>query len=101
MHDLTVAFTIWGFLDANPPAELVAARSALFIGVGHGHHYAEARTIADMVPETTLMMTPQQVAGQYPANWRTLLGLTAVVYPADATRPPGSRRSDKPEGRAN
>lgn len=75
VHDLTVAFTIWGFLDANPPAELVAARTALFVGVGHGYHYAEARTIADMVPEATLKMTPQQVAAQYPADWRTLLGL--------------------------
>jgi len=53
----------------------VATRSALFIGVGHSHHYAEARTIADMVPEATLRMTPQQVAEQYPASWRTLLGL--------------------------
>ena len=47
----------------------------LCCGVGHGHHYAEARTIADMIPETTLKMTPQQVAAQYPANWRPLLGL--------------------------
>ena len=75
VHDLTVAFTIWGFLDASPPAELVAARGALFAGVGHGHHYAEARTIADMVPESTLKMTPQQVASQYPAQWKSLVGL--------------------------
>ncbi|HRB03837.1 MAG TPA: hypothetical protein PLP26_10760, partial [Ilumatobacteraceae bacterium] len=75
VHDLTVAFTIWGFLDADPPADLVVARSALFEGVGHGHLYAEARTIVDMVPEATLRMTPQQVAAQYPANWKALLGL--------------------------
>lgn len=75
VHDLTVAFTIWGFLDAEPPAELLATRGALFVGVGHGHHYAEGRTIADMIPESTLRMTPQQVAAQYPASWKSLLGL--------------------------
>ena len=75
VHDLTVAFTIWGFLDASPPSDLVVARKALFIGVGHGHHYAEARTIADMIPEATLTMTPQQVAAEFPANWKSLLGL--------------------------
>ncbi len=75
VHDLTVAFTIWGFLDADPPAELVTVRSALFQGVGHGHLYAEARAIVDMVPEATLEMTPQQVATHYPANWKSLLGL--------------------------
>ncbi|MGB8861103.1 MAG: hypothetical protein WCC60_17730 [Ilumatobacteraceae bacterium] len=75
VHDLTIAFTIWGFLDANPPADLVAARGSLFKGVGHGNHYTEARAIADMVPEATLRQSPQQVAGAYPANWRTLVGI--------------------------
>jgi len=75
VHDLTIAFTIFGFLDAAPPAELVALRGALFVGVAHGHHYKEARAIADMVPEATLRQTPQQVAAAYPANWRTLLGV--------------------------
>ena len=42
IHDLTVAFTIWGFLDPTPPAELVARRRPLFEGVRHvSHHYAE------------------------------------------------------------
>jgi len=75
VHDLTIAFTIWGFLDANPPAELVAARGNLFKGLGHGNHYTEARSIADMVPEGTLQQNPQQVAAAYPASWRTLVGL--------------------------
>lgn len=75
VHDLTIAFTIWGFLDPNPPADLLAARRELFSGVSHGYHYTEARSIADMVPEATLQMSPQQVAAAYPADWRTLLGL--------------------------
>ncbi len=38
------------------------------------HHYTEARRLADMVPEATLRMTPAQVAGAYPENWRQLTG---------------------------
>src|SRR5262245_1472238 len=53
VHDFTIAFTIWGFLDANAPKDLVAERTARFEGVGHGHHYTEARALVDMVPETT------------------------------------------------
>lgn len=74
VHDLTIAFTIWGFLDANAPAELVADRTARFAGLSHGH-YTEARAIVDMVPEATLRMTPQQVASAYPSQWRELVGL--------------------------
>ncbi|MEZ5219727.1 MAG: hypothetical protein R2705_19080 [Ilumatobacteraceae bacterium] len=75
IHDLTIAFTAWGFLDENPPAELVELRSRLFEGAGNVlHHYAEGRAIADLVPETTLRMTPQQVAAKYPGSWRELLG---------------------------
>ena len=75
VHDLTIAFTIWGFLDTNPPADLVVARGERFSGVAHGYHYTEARAIADTVPVATLQMSPQQVAAAYPHDWRTLLGL--------------------------
>ncbi len=75
VHDLTIAFTVWGFLDDAPPAELVALRSELFEGVSHtAVHYAEARRIVDMVPASTLRMSPQQVAAAYPARWRELVG---------------------------
>lgn len=75
VHDFTIAFTIWGFLDANPPAELVTARRVRFDGLSHGGHYSEARAIADLVPVATLRRTPQQVAAEYPSQWRALLGL--------------------------
>jgi hypothetical protein len=74
IHDLTIAFTMWGFFDANPPAELVTTRTELFKGVGNVHHYAEGRSIVDMVPEATLRMTPAQVTSAYPTTWRTLTG---------------------------
>lgn len=75
VHDVTIAFTIWGFLDAEPPAELVAFRAPLFEGLRLvTHHYAESRVVADMVPDATLRMTPAQVAEAYPATWRELVG---------------------------
>ena len=75
VHDLDIAFTIWGFYDPQPPAELVSLRSGLFEGLRHvAHHYTEARVVADMPPESTLRMTPTEVAAAYPADWRALVG---------------------------
>jgi hypothetical protein len=76
VHDLTMAFTMWGFLDAAPPSELVALRTRAFEGVADAaHHYAENRAIADAVPESTLRMTPAQLASAYPARYRELIGV--------------------------
>lgn len=75
VHDFTIAFTVWGFYDDQPPADLVALRGSLFAGLGNvTHHYTEARDLADSVPETTLRMTPAQVTAAYPGRWRELLG---------------------------
>jgi hypothetical protein len=75
VHDLTIAFTVWGFLDPTPPAALVAARRLRFEGVGNPiHGYAHARAIADAIPESTLRSTVDQVAAVYPATWRELVG---------------------------
>ena len=76
VHDLNIAFTIWGFYDPDPPAELLELRRRLFEGLRLvGHHYAEAREVADLPPESTMRMTPQQVSDRYPAEWRSLLGV--------------------------
>jgi hypothetical protein len=74
VHDLTVAFTIWGFLDASPPADLLAERRARFSGLGHGH-YTEARSLTHLVPEATLRLSAQQASAAYPAQWKSLVGL--------------------------
>ena len=75
VHDVTIAFTIWGFFDEDPPNDLIARRPQLFEGVGNvNHHYAEGREIADLVPESTLRMTPEQVDAAYPARWQELTG---------------------------
>jgi hypothetical protein len=72
VHDLTVALTIWGYLG-DAPAELVEQRRHLFEEVSSPHHYAELRRIVDMVPDTTLRQTPQQVAEGHRTDWRALL----------------------------
>ena len=75
IHDFTVAFTIWGFLDPSPPQELVDLRRPMFAGVRHAVHYAEARAIASFVPEATLRRPHGEVVSAYPAAWRELLGV--------------------------
>ena len=74
LDDLTIAFTMWGFLG-GASAEVVDARRTLFAGLAHPHHYTEARALVDMVPEATLRMTPAQVTASFPAQWRTLVGI--------------------------
>jgi hypothetical protein len=75
VHDLRMAFTMWGFFDPQPPAELVERRRELFEGVGHtAHHYAEGRHLADLVSESTLRLTPAEMSAQYPQNWQALTG---------------------------
>jgi hypothetical protein len=73
VHDLTVALTIWGFLD-EAPHDLVELRSHLFEEVWHPHHYAELRQLVDLVPEATLRMTPAQATEAHRADWRSLIG---------------------------
>jgi len=76
VHDLAVAFTVWGFLDPEPPADLVELRRRWFEGVGHAaHHYVALRDVVDSVPEATLRMTPDQVAVAHRTDWRGLLHL--------------------------
>lgn len=75
IHDLRVAFTIWGFLDTAPPAELIALRLAGFAGAGDPPGYDSVRALVDNVPESTLRSRPDEVYGAYPAQWRSLLGM--------------------------
>ncbi|MFM8969748.1 MAG: hypothetical protein ACKOI3_05865 [Actinomycetota bacterium] len=75
IHDLDIAFTMWGYFLDTPPADLVAARSGLFAGVANVvHHYVEARRIVDMVPQSTITMTPEMVRKAMPNSWRALTG---------------------------
>jgi hypothetical protein len=76
IHDLTIAFTIWGFLDASAPNDLLAMRVDRFAGLSNlDHHYEQSRALVDQVPDETLRMTPAQVAAAYPGRWRELTGV--------------------------
>ena len=75
VHDLTVAFTIWGFLDEKPAAGLLQLRKHLFAEVRNPHHYAEQREIVDSVPESTLRMSHLDITSAHEGDWRGLLDL--------------------------
>jgi hypothetical protein len=75
IHDLTAAFTIFGFLDPDPPADLVAFREPLFAEVHSSHHYRELRTLVDLVPVEVLRTTPGAIAADHAADWRRNLSL--------------------------
>ncbi|MCU1372111.1 MAG: hypothetical protein JWO77_3305 [Ilumatobacteraceae bacterium] len=76
IHDLRLAYTVWGFLDAAAPQELVAERTRRFEGVRlTAHHYPELRAVADAVPEATLRLSPAEAASRHAADWRPLLSL--------------------------
>jgi hypothetical protein len=65
VHDLTVAFTVWGFLDPDPPADLLERRRHLFEEVRNPHHYLEQRAIADAVPDDVLRLPHTALVERY------------------------------------
>ena len=79
VHDLTVAFTIWGFLG-DAPAELVTLRKPLFEEVWHPHHYAAQRRLADLVPDDVLRLTPEEVASAHRLDWRRLMAEVPATH---------------------
>jgi hypothetical protein len=75
VHDLTAAFTMFGFLDPGAPAGLVELRERLFPQVRSDHHYAERRAIADMVPADVLHQPHGAIGDAYQRDWRQNLSL--------------------------
>lgn len=73
VHDLTAAFTVWGFLDDEPDPELLALRQERFAEVRKPHHYHLQRAIADAVPPTTLKRSHEAIAAAHRRDWRSLL----------------------------
>jgi hypothetical protein len=69
IHDLELAYGLWGYLDP-PPADLVEYRKTLFGGASH--QYWDQRGIVDVVPESTLRLTPAAVRRRV-GEWRSLL----------------------------
>lgn len=76
IHDLRAAYTVWGYLDANAPQELIDERRTRFEGVHHvAAHYPELRAIPDAVPAATLRRSHGEILEAYRADWRSLLSL--------------------------
>jgi hypothetical protein len=71
IHDLELAFGVFGFLD-EAPEDLIEWRKPVFRGAGHD--YWIQRAVADLVPESTLRMKPADVRMQL-SEWQTLLGV--------------------------
>ncbi|MGH9070689.1 MAG: hypothetical protein ACRDX8_05870, partial [Acidimicrobiales bacterium] len=72
IFDLELAFTLWGFLAAEP-ADLVAWRRPLFSSAAHD--YWVQREIAARVLPETLCLTPAQVRERLSA-WRQMVDAT-------------------------
>ena len=68
IHDMDLAFTVWGFLGDAPP-DLIDFRVPLIQGASHD--YWAQRGVVDRVAESTLRSTPAQVRALLP-QWRTL-----------------------------
>jgi hypothetical protein len=72
IYDMEMAATLWGFLG-TAPADLVAFRRDVFLGVHH--EYWGRRAIADRVSEETLRLTPAAASSRQ-ADWRQLIDAT-------------------------
>ncbi len=69
VHDLTAAFTIFGFLDENPADDLVRLREEVFSQIRSNHHYVERREVVDMVTEEALRQDHQDIITSYGVDW--------------------------------
>ena len=74
VHDLTAAFTVWGFLGEADP-ELVRLRRPLFRECSHGDSYMALRKIADLVPIAVLRRPHSDIATQASTDWRSVFNL--------------------------
>lgn len=75
IHDLTAAFTIFGFLDADPSAELVSFREPAFAEIASHHHYSERQAVIDFVPDSVLRRPHGEIVSDYAADWRRNLDI--------------------------
>ncbi|HLN15219.1 MAG TPA: hypothetical protein VK277_00580 [Acidimicrobiales bacterium] len=82
VYDLEVAFGLFGYLAAAP-SDLVAFRAAGFRGAAHD--YDLQRELVDRVPESALLLSPDEIAGSA-ARWPSFLDRGAeAAAPAPTT----------------
>ncbi len=70
LADVRVGLTIWGFLDPNPPAELLELRRELFEEVHNPADYPRLRALADLAPEYVLANDPDTIYRAHNIDWR-------------------------------
>ena len=75
VHDLRIAYTLFGYLDPKASPDLIEFRKEAFAEIHYSFHYFEQRAIADMVSEEVLAQSPDQVAARYQADWRDQLDI--------------------------
>jgi hypothetical protein len=78
IHDLTAAYTVWGYLDEHPDAELVALRRKAFTKTALPLHYSERQRIVAAVHDDVLRKMHAAIAEDHEADWRALLDVTAL-----------------------
>lgn len=75
VHDLRIAYTLFGFLDDAPKRDLVEFRREAFAEIHYSFHYFKRRAIVDLVSDEVLAQTPDQVATRYKDDWRDQLDI--------------------------
>ena len=75
VHDLEIAYRIWGFLADEVDVRLIEERERRFEGVSEAHHYADARVLVETVRDEVLMMSPGEIKDRHAADWASLLEL--------------------------
>lgn len=80
IHDLTAAYTVWGYFDEKPDAELVALRKRAFDAAALPLHYTERHRIVAAVPDDVLRKLHTAIADDHDADWRSLLDVTALAH---------------------
>ena len=82
IHDFTAAFTMWGFLDPQPPAHLVQLRTPAFAEVARPAHYGERRRIVAAARNDQLRQPHTVIADRYATDWRGLLDTAVLEHTA-------------------
>jgi hypothetical protein len=78
IHDFTAAYTIWGYLQEQPDAELVRLRRPAFDAVALAEHYLEKRRIVAAVRDDGLRQPHAAIAEQHRTDWRALLDTSVL-----------------------
>jgi len=76
VHDVTVGFAVWGFLDEAADPELVELRRSVFANISHPAGYLRLRAVVDAVPAATLRLPHAELLRRRSnGDWRSFLDL--------------------------